>query len=146
MTVQPGRRLVGLTFDLVEDEIKREHQLVDQGEEFLDNLCHVKVYRDREGWGLGAHEVCYTALEFLDANDFDREDFRAEDWVLHDTLKPASVMAELDAIDEALADADKKLLSRDDVQTAVSFALGRFYYSNPDSHKIVPEILKRLGF
>jgi hypothetical protein len=147
MTVQPGRRLTGRTFDEVEAEVKREHHLVQEGLEFLDNLCHIKIYRDREGWGPTVHH--YTALDFDDADDFAREDFRAEDWVYHDTTVPAaatSAIEDLNEIDKALHDANKRLFSKDDIQVAVSFAVGRFYYSNPDSHKIAGEVLKRLGF
>jgi hypothetical protein len=140
MTVQPGRKLTGLTFDEVEAEVMREHELVEKGYEFLDNLHHVKVYR--EGWELKDG----TARDFDDDRGFTREDFRADDWVLHDTTQPAKTLDDLDEIDKILHDANKRLFSKDDIQTAVSFALGRFYYSNPDSHKIAGEVLKRLGF
>lgn len=140
MTVQPGRKLTGLTFDEVEAEVKREHELVEKGEEFLDNLHHVKVYRG------GAEEGVLTARDFLDEdNTFTRFDLKADDWVFHDTTAVNS-LDDLGEIDKILHDANKRLFSRNDIQTAVSFALGRFYYSNPDSHKIVPEVLKRLGF
>jgi hypothetical protein len=66
--------------------------------------------------------------------------------VLHDTTQPAKTLDDLDEIDKILHDSNKRLFSKDDIQTAVSFALGRFYYSNPDSHKIAGEVLKRLGF
>lgn len=141
MTVQPGRKLTGLTFDEVEAEVKREHELVEWGKEFLDNLHHVKVYR--EGWEM---QDGSTARDFLDEdNTFTRFDLKADDWVLHDQTAVNS-FDDLNEIDKILHDANKRLFSRDDIQTAVSFALGRFYYSNPDSHKIVPEVLKRLGF
>jgi hypothetical protein len=144
MTVQPGRKLTGLTFDEVEAEVKREHELVEKGEEFLDNLHHIKIYRDREGWGPEHH--CYTAMDFNDfGTGFGREDFRAEDWVFHDTTVPAKAALTKDDVAEVHAD-NRRLFSKDDIQSAVSFALGRFYYSNPDSHKIVPEVMKRLGF
>lgn len=144
MTVQPGRKLTGLTFDEVEAEVKREHELVEKGEEFLDNLHHVKVYR--EGWETRG-DMSPTGRDFLDDdNNFTREDFRADDWVFHDTTAVNSLDDLGGEIDKILHDSNKRLFSRDDIQTAVSFALGRFYYSNPDSHKIVPEVLKRLGF
>lgn len=145
MTVQPGRKLTGLTFDEVEAEVKREHELVEKGEEFLDNLHHVKVYR--EGWEM---QDCSTARDFLDEdNTFTRFDLRADDWVLCDQTA-AIACGPLDDLNNEMArildEANKRIFSKDDIQTAVSFALGRFYYSNPDSHKIVPEVLKRLGF
>lgn len=143
MTVQPGRKLTGLTFDEVEAEVKREHELVEKREEFLDNLHHIKLYR--EGWE-SSPDLVDTARDFLDEQTFTREDFRADDWVLHDQTTPIKALDDLDEIDKILHESNKRLFSRDDIQTAVSFALGRFYYSNPDSHKIVPEILKRLGF
>jgi hypothetical protein len=145
MTVQPGRKLTGLTFDEVEAEVNREHELVRKGEEFLDNLHHIKIYRDREGCGPEHHH--YTAMSFNDDDqDFARDDFRAEDWVFDDTTAHVAALDDLDEIDKILHDSNKRLFSKDDIQTAVSFALGRFYYSNPDSHKIVPEVMKRLGF
>lgn len=138
MTVQPGRRLAGLTFDQVEAEVNREWELVKDGAEFEDNLHHVKVFR--AGWEM---EDALTAREFLGEDvTFSREDIKAEDWIFHDTIALKAPSMDQDE----LPDLDKKLLSRDDVQVAVSMALGRFYYSNPDSHKIVPEVMKRLGF
>lgn len=143
MTVQPGRKLTGLTFDEVEAEVKREHKLVEEGDEFLDNLCHVKVYR--ESWETNS-VLAGTARDFLDEDtNFSREDFRADDWVLHDTTVVVEAVFQDEKIDE-LHKSNKRLFSKDEIQTAVSFALGRFYYSNPDSHKIVPEVMKRLGF
>src|SRR5574338_288416 len=97
MTVQPGRKLTGLTFDEVEAEVKREHELVEKGEEFLDNLHHVKVYR--EGWETRG-DMSPTGRDFLDDdNNFTREDFRADDWVLHDTTA-VNALDDLNEIDK----------------------------------------------
>lgn len=137
MTVQPGRKLEGLTFDQVEAEVKREYELVEKGEEFQDNLSHIRVFR----WNTGCDPVLQTARDWLDL-PFTRDDYRADDWVFHDTTKVPLTETET----AALFVNEKRTFSRDDIHTAVSLVMGRFYYSNPDTHKIVPEILKRLGF
>lgn len=129
MTVQPGRKLEGLTFDQVETEVKRELELVQSGEEF--KLQNIRIYRadpDREG--------CWNAFNFSHGI-FSREDFRAEDWIFEDTNKPEAALPE---------PIETLTLTKDHVHTVVAQVLGRWYYNNADSHKIVPDILKRLGF
>jgi len=136
MTVQPGRHLTGLTFDQVEAEVKREHELVEKAEEFESNLDRIRIYRTKN-----QQIMDYSCREFLDL-PWTREAYRAEDWVFHDTTTPEPTAVEL----KALKDNEKREFTRDDIMTAVSMELGRFYYSNADTHTLPAKIIARLGF
>lgn len=133
MTHSPRVQIKDLSFTEALNHLETAY-----GQSPSHDLC---IYRETDQKDSDGVPVCdvYTYPDIAEAR-WSADDVLATNWVFEDRGEEDVPLMPADQGPNSLT------ITRDEVLGAVNFVIGRFYYSNPDAHKLGPEICKRLGF
>jgi hypothetical protein len=133
MSHDPRRQLRDLSFGEALSELETAYEQAPSHD--------LVIYRETSEKDQFGVPICdaYTQTDIAEAR-WSSDDVLATNWIFEDRgvenvpLMPENVGNE------------RRSHTRDEILTVVNFVIGRFYYSNPDAHKLGPEICKRLGY